>query len=87
MKFFLFLSAATDVSSRANLRRVCAQYSIVVHSSSALTAVSHGKSIYSNSLVLKKNGQGRALECNRLKHNFAVSSAAACRLGIKKLLV
>lgn len=54
-------------------------------SSTALTAVSSGANIHSNPLVLKKTGQERAVECNRLKQ-CAISSAAACRLEIKNLL-
>lgn len=50
MKLFSPLSSAVGVSSRANRRRGCFQYCIVVCSSRALTAVSHGTIIYSNSL-------------------------------------
>jgi len=34
---------------------------------------------------LKKTGQERSLEYNRLKYNFDVTCVAACRLEIKKL--
>lgn len=47
---------------------------------------SNDENTCSNPLVLKKTGQERALEWNRLKHNCAISSAAACRLEIKYLL-
>lgn len=59
---------------------------MLVCSSHALTAVFSDTTVYSKSLILKKTGQERPLEYNRLKYSFAVSCVAACRSEIKKLL-
>lgn len=71
MKLFSLLSSATGVSFRPS-RRGCFHCCVRVCSSQALTAP-----IYSKALLLKRTGQERPLECNRLKYNFAVSYIAA----------